>query len=172
MEFDLTKKIKELEKTYTKESVGKFLDEYINNVRYQGENSFNAFLKNTKVLVKKAGYVSENGTPYYPIGHDTFENLEKDGINLSDEEKLEFEILMAYLIVEKGIEPQAVRELNHKKAKVKNIPFMEAWRKTKALQKPEVKARLNEIYKYYKLEEETLWAKQNYIMSERKKAIR
>ena len=156
MEFNLSEKIKELEKTYTKKSVGMFIDEYMQNAKYQGENSFNAFLNKTKVLVKKAGYVSENGTPYYPIGYNTFENLEKDGIKLSDEEKLEFEILMAYLIVEKRIEPEDVRELNHKKAKVKNIPFMEAWRKTKALQKPEVKARLNEIYKYYKLEEETL----------------
>ena len=156
MEFNLSEKIKELEKTYTKKSVGMFIDEYMQNAKYQGENSFNAFLNKTKVLVKKAGYVSESGTPYYPIGYNTFENLEKDGIKLSDEEKLEFEILMAYLIVEKGIEPEDVRELNHKKAKVKNIPFMEAWRKTKALQKPEVKARLNEIYKYYKLEGETL----------------
>lgn len=155
-DFDLAKSMNELSKTYTKRSVDRFIDDYMANAKVKSQKSWGTFVNNSKILIKKGGYVSENGTPYYPIGYNTFENLEKDGIKLSDEEKLEFEILMAYLIVEKGIEPEDVRELNHKKAKVKNIPFMEAWRKTKALQKPEVKARLNEIYKYYKLEEETL----------------
>lgn len=156
-DFDLAKSMNELSKTYTKRSVDRFIDDYMANAKVKSQKSWETFVNNSKILIKKGGYVSENGTPYYPIGYNTFGNLEKDGIKLSDEEKLEFEILMAYLIVEKGIEPEDVRELNHKKAKVKNIPFMEAWRKTKALQKPEVKARLNEIYKFYKLEEETLW---------------
>ena len=152
MEFDLTKKLKELEKTYTKESVGKFLDEYMNNVRYQGENSFNAFLKQTKVLVKKAGYVDENGTPYYPIGYNTFENMEKDGFLLNTKEKAEFEVLMAYLIVEKGNSEEKVKEMNHKVgeyAKEKNISFMEAYKKVRSLKNDKTQARLKEIFEHY-----------------------
>lgn len=152
MEFDLVKKIKELEKTYTKESVGKFLDEYMNNVRYQGENSFNAFLNKTKVLVKKAGYVDENGTPYYPISYETFENLEKDGFLLNNKEKVEFEVLMAYLIVEKGNSEEKVREMNHRVgeyAKEKNISFMGAYKKVRSLKDEKTQARLKEIFEHY-----------------------
>lgn len=159
MEFDLTKKLKELEKIYTKESVGKFLDEYMNNVRYQGENSFNAFLKRTKVLVKKAGSVYENGTPYYPIGYSTFENLEKDGFLLSIKEKIEFEVLMAYLIVEKGIPEDKVREMNHKVgdyAKEKNISFMEAYKKVRSLKNEKTQARIKEILEHYEEDEEEI----------------
>lgn len=155
-DFDLEKSMNELNKTYTKRSVDRFIDDYMANARVKSQKSWETFVNNSKILIKKGGYVSENGTPYYPIGYDTFENLEKDGIKLSDEEKLEFEILMAYLIVEKGLDPEDVRELNHKTAKIQNMSFMEAWRRKKALQNPKAKERLKEIYNYYKLEEQTL----------------
>lgn len=160
--FDLAKKVKELEKTYTKESVGKFLDDYMSNARYQGENSFSTFLKNTKLLVKKPGYV-ENGIPYLAISYSTFEKMREDNITFTEDERLEFEALMAYLVVEKGKPIQEVIEMNHKVsnyAKEKNISFMEAYKKVRSLKADKVKARLEEIVKQYKEENGELWITQ------------
>ena len=162
MEFNLSEKIKELEKTYTKESVGKFLDEYMNNVNYQGENSFNGFLKKTKLLVKKPGYV-ENGIPYLEIPYSTFEKMREDNITFTEDERLEFEAIMAYLVVEKGKSFQEVIEMNHKVsdyAKEKNISFMEAYKKVRSLKTDKVKARIEEIFKQYKEDKENSWITQ------------
>lgn len=161
-DFDLAKKIKELEKTYTKESVGKFLDDYMSNARYKGENSFSTFLKNTKLLVKKPGYV-ENGIPYLEISYSTFEKMREDNITFTEDERLEFEAIMAYLVVEKGKSFQEVIEMNHKVsayAKEKNVSFMEAYKKVRSLKTDKVKARLDEIFKQYKEDKENSWITQ------------
>lgn len=162
MEFNLSEKIKELEKTYTKESVGKFLDEYMSNARYQGENSFSTFLKNTKLLVKKPGYV-ENGIPYLEIPYSTFEKMREDNITFTEDERLEFESIMAYLVVEKEKSFQEVIEMNHKVsdyAKEKNVSFMEAYKKVRSLKMDKVKARIEEIFKHYKEDKENSWITQ------------
>lgn len=160
--FDLAKKIKELEKTYTKESVGKFLDDYMNNARYQGENSFSTFLKNTKLLVKRPGCV-ENGIPYLAIPYSTFEKMREDNITFTEDERLEFEAIMAYLVVEKEKSFQEVIEMNHKVsdyAKEKNVSFMEAYKKVRSLKMGKVKARIEEIFKHYKEDKENSWITQ------------
>ena len=162
MEFNLAKKVKELEKTYTKESVGRFLDDYMSNARYQGENSFSTFLKNTKLLVKKPGYV-ENGIPYLEIPYSTFEKMREDNITFTEDERLEVEAIMAYLVVEKEKSFQEVIEMNHKVsdyAKEKNVSFMEAYKKVRSLKTDKVKARIEEIFKHYKEDKENSWITQ------------
>lgn len=158
--FDLVKEINKLKEKYTSESVDQFLDYYTTNAKIIGRNSFNGFLNKQiekRLLVEKQGEIDENGFPFYAIPYSTFLNLESDGFYLTAKEKLMFEVIVAFLGVEKNKSLEKIVYITHEAgsiAKRTNKPYMECLRKNRLLNSEEAKKRLNEIYKYYENLEE------------------